>query len=229
MRTAKLAVTALLGALLAGCSGGSSAAPATSATSPGTPSPAPGAASPATAGQSPLTKALLAPGDLPAGYAVVTQASTAPATATPQDCYARFDSLGRKDTASTAEAETSFRNEKAGSVVEQSVQRYADASTPSPTLANLSALLTQCASFDRAGAGGATTRYTSARLDFPTLGDSTVAVRIAGTLGSVGIVLDVVGVRKGADVVFVAFGSTKADPALLEKLARISLVRLAAG
>ncbi|MGF1662127.1 MAG: hypothetical protein ACFCVG_06600 [Kineosporiaceae bacterium] len=178
-----------------------------------------------------LIAALPTVGDLPTGWTVETAPAAAPeeednSTISPPGCSVLFDGLretgGTRESAATA----TYSAGTLGPVLDVEIRYYPNGFDAS-ALDGFAEALGQCPTFAIQDPEDGSITFAASPLSFPDLGDSTLAVRLAGETDRLEVVSDTVAI--GLDryqVLLVSGGLTTMDPAALETIARSTVDRV---
>jgi hypothetical protein len=239
--TSKLAVTALLLAVLtSACSGGGAVKDQASSAKPGpssasSPTPSQAAAGPPSPADVKLAGALVHVGDLPPGFTrdKITRGTTLGVSSSDSPCAKRFAALNTLRTvgalATTATARSSFSRGTGGTFIRATARRYRSTIAAAEVMRAIATMFRECPSFTATNPRSkrlATVTLTP--LTFPQLGDERVAVAGRIVSDGRGVDINLVFVRTRAFLAYVAqITSEAADAAALERPVRAEVHRLA--
>lgn len=177
-----------------------------------------------------LNAALLTVSDLPTGYkqGETSEDDEDNTDSGSEECDAKFERLGEAEDEEAASAEASFEGPALGSILEQSLESYADEDLVKERFDDVVEVLSECKTFTSTDEAGTKTDLTVGALSFPKLGDDTVALAITGKTPDFEIALNVVIVRLGRNVMSVSQGGLSADVVALEQATRAGFAKLSA-
>jgi hypothetical protein len=222
-RSAALAAAALLalGAAAAGCGASKGAAKPAGAQAPASSSahrpPAPAVdAAPPTAAE--LRARLLTTADLPAGFVADddTADENGVMSATEPACRPLTDLMNSRGhpAGALASADASFTRSQFGPTIATGLAGFATPEAAQRLLASASAAMSGCTKITETDKDGSTYDYLVAQLPFPQTGDASAAIRIVADVDDLPAQVELVLVRVGSTLLYVAdtgFGSTDAD------------------
>lgn len=237
-RSAALAAAALLalGATAAGCGGSKgSAKPASGPPASSNPRPAPAPASdaaPPTAAE--LQARLLTAADLPGGFVADddTADENGVMSSTEPACTPMTDLMNSQGhpAGTLASADASFTRSQFGPTIATGLAGFATPEAAQRLLASVTAAMHSCTKITETDKDGSTYDYLVAPLPFPQTGDASAAIRVAADVDDVSAQVDLVLVRVGSTLLYVAdtgFGST--DPDLTQQVVTRAVVKVEGG
>ena len=221
-RSAALAAAALLalGTAAAGCGASKSSAKPAAGKPPSAAAPAPPAAPPTAAD---LQARLLTLADMPSGFVTDDAAADANGVMSSADprCRPMTDLMNSQGhpAGAVATADASFTRSQFGPNIATGLAGFATPEAAQQLLAGVTAAMHDCTKITETDKDGSSYDFMVAQLTFPQTGDASGAIRVVADVGDLPAQVDLVLVRVGSTLLYVAdtgFGST--DPDLTQQV-----------
>lgn len=217
-RSAALAAAALLAlGTTVGCAACSQSSPKPAARHLAAPSPAPPTAED-------LEARLLTPADLPAGFVAAddeTADTEGVMSSTEPDCRDLTDLMNSRGhpPGALVSADVSFTRSQFGPTIATGLAGFATPGAAQKLLASVTEAMRDCGKLTETDKDGSTYDFLVAPLSVPPAGDASAAIRVAADVDDVSAQVDLVVVRVGSTLLYVAdsdFGGT--DPELTRQV-----------
>jgi|GEM_PF-4362137 len=221
-RSAALAAAALLALGTAvGCAACSKSSAKPAARHLAAPAPTPSSAPPTAED---LKARLLTPADLPAGFVAaddVTADAEGVMSSTEPDCRDLTDLMNSRGhpPGALVSADVSFTRSQFGPTIATGLAGFATPGAAQKLLASVTEAMRNCSKLTETDEDGSTYDFLVAPLSVPPAGDASAAIRVAADVDDVSAQVDLVLVRVGSTLLYVAdtnFGGT--DPELTQQV-----------